>query len=152
LRGIHGAISIRLAGPDDIDDLSALEHAAFRDPWAVVSLQEALSSERHAVLIAHRDGAALGYAIASTVSDEAELARIGVATAWRGRGLGRLLLDATVQECSRRGVSRLFLEVRAGNAVARRLYESAGFRQIGLRRQYYGDGEDAIVMEKALED
>lgn len=44
----------------------------------------------------------------------------------------------------------MFLEVRAGNLAARRLYRHLGFRDLGVRRGYYGPGQDAIVMELRL--
>ena len=44
------------------------------------------------------------------------------------------------------------LEVRRGNAAARRLYESLGFEEVGVRRNYYGSGEDALIMRLALAD
>jgi ribosomal protein S18 acetylase RimI-like enzyme len=45
----------------------------------------------------------------------------------------------------------MFLEVRAGNLAARRLYRQLGFRDLGVRRGYYGPGQDAIVMELKLD-
>jgi ribosomal-protein-alanine N-acetyltransferase len=149
---IGSAISIRRAEPEDIADLAAMEQAAFRDPWATVSLHEALRSERNVVFLAYDDGAACGHVIATVVGDEGELDRVGVAPAWRGRGVGKTLIHMAAQECRRHGVLRLFLEVRVGNGVALRLYERAGFHQVGRRRRYYSDGEDAIVMEKLLNE
>ncbi|HVF10026.1 MAG TPA: ribosomal protein S18-alanine N-acetyltransferase [Abditibacteriaceae bacterium] len=145
-----GGVEIRLARPSDLLALLALEQESFDEPWVMASLQEAVAGERYRVLIAHCEGTPCGYVIASTVGDEGEIARIAVGMAWRRRGLGRRLLKAALDECRQRGVLRFFLEVRAGNEVALRLYERAGFRRTGLRRRYYRDGEDAVIMEIVL--
>jgi len=68
----------------------------------------------------------------------------------RGRGFGRLLLEGTLGEARSSRARIVYLEVRAGNVVARRLYRSLGFRELGVRRGYYGPGQDAIVMELRL--
>ena len=72
----------------------------------------------------------------------------------RGKGLGKLLLEAIAQKiledpnCIDK---KLVLEVAHSNVKARGLYESFGMQQIGMRRRYYRSGEDAIVFEKALD-
>jgi ribosomal protein S18 acetylase RimI-like enzyme len=67
-------------------------------------------------------------------------------------GLGRRLLNSLLDEARRRGCREVFLEVRAENTVAIRLYEHAGFEVTGRRRGYYGRGADAIVMRRVLSD
>jgi ribosomal-protein-alanine N-acetyltransferase len=65
----------------------------------------------------------------------------------RGRGVGRALMHALIDEARRRGANELFLEVRDDNPVARRLYGSLGFEEIGVRPGYYQpDGVDAVAM------
>jgi [ribosomal protein S18]-alanine N-acetyltransferase len=65
-------------------------------------------------------------------------------------GVGRALLHAVIDAARALDVRKMFLEVRASNAAARALYAQAGFREIGVRRDYYpahGGREDAIVLE-----
>ncbi|MDQ0576318.1 ribosomal protein S18-alanine N-acetyltransferase [Agromyces albus] len=91
----------------------------------------------------------LGYAglLAPAGSGQGDIQTIAVAPAARGMGLGRGLMHALITQARRRHVAELFLEVRADNAIARALYASLGFRQIGVRRGYYQpDGVDAITM------
>lgn len=91
----------------------------------------------------------LGYAglLAPAGSGQGDIQTIAVAPAARGMGLGRGLMHALITQARRRHVAELFLEVRADNAIARALYDSLGFRQIGVRRGYYQpDGVDAITM------
>jgi ribosomal-protein-alanine N-acetyltransferase len=80
-------------------------------------------------------------------SGQGDIQTIAVDPARRGAGLGRALMHALIDEARRRGAAELFLEVRADNPVARTLYESLGFAEIGVRRGYYQpDGVDAVVM------
>ena len=85
------------------------------------------------------------------VVDEAEILKLSVAEFARNRGLGYQLLDFSVKYCSTRGVKNCFLELRASNEVAQRLYEKRGFVTVGTRKDYYeGPVEDAILMQIGL--
>ena len=85
------------------------------------------------------------------VVDEAEILKLSVAEFARNRGLGFQLLDFSVKYFSTRGVKNCFLELRASNEVAQRLYEKRGFVTVGTRKDYYeGPVEDAILMQIGL--
>ena len=85
------------------------------------------------------------------VVDEAEILKLSVAEFARNRGLGFQLLDFSVKYCSTRGVKNCFLELRASNEAAQRLYEKRGFVTVGTRKDYYeGPVEDAILMQLGL--
>lgn len=94
----------------------------------------------------------LGYAglLAPAGGDQGDIQTIAVDPAARGIGLGRGLMHALITESRRRGIAQLFLEVRADNPIARSLYESLGFAEIGVRRGYYRHGVDAIMMQLAV--
>jgi ribosomal-protein-alanine N-acetyltransferase len=85
------------------------------------------------------------------VVDEAEILKLSVADFARNRGVGYQLLDFSVNYCSTRGVKNCFLELRASNEVARRLYQKREFVTVGTLRDYYdGPVEDAILMQCEL--
>ena len=99
------------------------------------------------------DGVIVGYGVLWCILDQGELANIAVAREARGRGLGGRLLAYFMDVARRRGVRRLFLEVRESNVVALRLYSSRGFDQIGRRRDYYErPTEDALVLELRISE
>ena len=91
-----------------------------------------------------------GMIIARTVADEAEILTLAVHPGARGKGIGALLVDAAARHALDAGAARMYLEVSEANLAARALYLGAGFVQVGLRRDYYPDGADALVLSRGL--
>ncbi len=87
-------------------------------------------------IIAGESQRAVGFVLSRMAADEEELLLIAVLPQFRGRGLGEHLIDHLRARAERRGVSRIFLEMRHNNP-AKRLYEIVGFQQIGKRPGYY---------------
>ena len=88
-----------------------------------------------------------GYVGVWFVIDEAHITAIGVREAYRGRGIGELLLIGAIELAMARSSKVVTLEVRVSNHVAQSLYHKYGFSQSGLRKRYYTDnGEDAFIM------
>ena len=151
MTGGTGAFRIRTADASDLDGIMAIERAAFgASAWAAETMGAEVASEWGRYIVAvDGTGRMLGYAGLRAVGVEGDVQTIAVDADARGRGLGRALLAELLAEAGRRGVRELFLEVRAGNAAARALYESVGFRAIGVRPRYYQpEDADALVMKR----
>ena len=140
------------AEPRHLADIVKIEQAAFPDPWSRDLLERRITDPYTIFLIAEgEDGHLLAYAILQLIPPEAELLNIAVSEAARRSGIGRALLTALLEEAKSRGIDLIHLEVRASNHVAIALYETLGFTQTGLRRNYYETPcEDAILMAKPL--
>lgn len=136
----------------DLDEVLAIEQASFPTPWSRAAYHRELMVNGYATYIVGRVAGRLAtYGGMWVVLDEAHITNIAVHPDFRGRGLGRLTLAALEEKARELGASRMTLEVRVSNYVARRLYEKADFRGTGVRRNYYSDTrEDAIVMWKDL--
>src|SRR5207247_921699 len=85
----------------------------------------------------------IGYTCRWRVTDEVHLLNVAVHPERRGLGHGRALVAAVVAEAEVARARVVYLEVRAGNVIARRLYRHLGFKDLGVRRGYYGPGQDA---------
>ena len=120
--------------------MAEVEAACFEKPWTAGEIRPAAESEYSVCAVE----AGVGYAIGRMSFDEAELYRIAVLPACRGRGEGGRLLRRFTDECASRGAEKIFLEVRAENRPARAMYEKHGFVQIAVRNGYYGD-DDAVI-------
>jgi ribosomal-protein-alanine N-acetyltransferase len=91
-----------------------------------------------------------GMILARTAADEAEILTLAVVPAARRQGVARALVEAAAAHASLQGAVRLFLEVSTSNLAAQALYRAAGFAQVGIRRRYYPDGSDALVLSRAI--
>jgi ribosomal-protein-alanine N-acetyltransferase len=88
--------------------------------------------------------------MARIAADEAEILTLAVHPDARRQGIARTLLAEAANLVAAHGAKALFLEVALRNTAARALYTEAGFLEVGRRRRYYADGDDALVMRRAL--
>ncbi len=133
-----------------MDDVAAIERVVFSDPWSTNDFTECLTSAVP-FLVAEASGVVIGYVVAHGAADEGEILNLGVATAHRGHGVGRALVQRVLALLAERGARVVYLEVRESNAVARRLYQSLGFTEVARRVGYYRRPvEDAVVLRAAI--
>lgn len=143
-------IEVRRAAECDIDFIAALEKKNFTLGESREDFLKMLSAPDKVLLVATLDGEHAGYVAAYTVCRESDILTVAVESAFRKNGIGRALLDALFDALQGQS-DALFLEVRSSNAAARRLYTSAGFCEIGVRKNYYKlPTEDAILYKKDL--
>ena len=143
---------LREMNPADVDAIVRIEQRVHAHPWTHGNFTDALKSDC-VCKVYEQGGAMLGYMVLMPAVDEAQLLNITIAAEHQRKGLGRRLLGETMEMARGLNTRRLLLEVRPSNTAALGLYRDAGFREIGLRRGYYPDGngrEDAIVMEREL--
>ena len=146
---------IRTLELKDIDAVVEIEREAFTTPWQPETFAGLMEREgvELIVMTAPPDERVVGYAVLWCVLDQGELANIAIAPEERGAGLGTHLLRHVLDVGGRRGVHRVFLEVRASNRRAISLYRSFAFVQDGLRKGYYPcktGREDALLMSLEL--
>lgn len=145
---------IRRANVDDVDAIMVIESTTFaNDAWSRETMLAELASPHGFYLVAAKDGRLEAYAglLAPNKAEQADIQTIAVVEDARGLGLGRALMNIMLSEARSRGALEVFLEVRADNPGAQRLYESLGFERVTVRKKYYQpDGIDAIVMRLVL--
>ena len=142
---------VRDAEERDLSFLCELEASVFSDPWSEGAMRSHLCSDYAISIVAEEDGERLGYLLGTVLAPESELYRIAVSPSLRRRGAGRLLLDAFLDRVRSLGAETVYLEVRESNLPARTLYESVGFREIGIRKNYYHrPDENAVILVKGL--
>ena len=140
-------MSIQRVGPSYAAVLAAIHGAAFpQAAWGAGAIQVQL--EMHGV-IGLLDGRG-GLILLRITADEAEILTIGVMPNVRRQGIALALLEEAMGRASALGVHTLFLEVGVHNRAARTLYERAGFAEVGRRRRYYANGEDALILRVTI--
>ena len=142
---------IRPAAATDVPALLALEADLFGpDAWSETSLRDELDGAGRRAVVLVEDDAVVAYAVTRLVGDVVDLQRIGVRPDHRRRGLARLLLADVLAAARAGGADRMLLEVSAANAEAVAFYATQGFTRIDVRRRYYRDGSDALVLARPL--
>jgi len=134
----------------DAAAIATLHAASFRRGWGEDEVHRLLIDR---AVVAHRVmiGQALtGFILSRRAADEAEILSIAVAPARRGRGLAGRLLELHLRRLAGLGARAVFLEVGEQNVPACRLYERAGFRQVGRRQGYYEGGATALLLRRDL--
>lgn len=148
--------TIRPARPADAEWLAVIDADVSFNPWTEQQFAlvcSATAGYRETALVVEEDDQLHGFVVFSQVLDEGSIHNIAVHPAHHRKGLGRLLLEAAVEELIRADARRCLLEVRRSNKAARRLYEDNGFALDGVRRNYYptqGGREDALLMSREL--
>lgn len=136
----------------DLDEVLQVEFLSYVFPWSRGIFQDCLKSGYDCrVLCLNRD--IVGHSIMSAAAGEAHLLNVCVRRDLQGRGLGRLAVRQVLKRADLLGASHLFLEVRPSNKIAFKLYESLGFIEVGVRKDYYPSElgrEDALVLALAL--
>lgn len=132
----------------DLNALRHLEHVCFpQDAWPLLDLIAVLSFPQVVRLKAVENGLMVGFIAGDPRVAEgfSWIATLGVLPEYRGKGIGRALLET----CENRlPTNRVRLSVRMGNEGAIRMYKNAGYSIADRWRRYYNDGEDALIMEK----
>ena len=136
-----------------LDALLQVELTVYAHPWLRANFLDSLAAGYQAQLLMAGD-TLLGYFVAMKGVDEVHLLNITVAPAYQRQGWAQLMLDAITLWARGQGAQSLWLEVRHGNQRAIEVYQSHGYRQVGLRKSYYpaaqGLREDAVVMSLRL--
>lgn len=137
----------------DAESVAQIEQTVYAYPWTAGMFADCIGSG-HECWVAREGDVLLGYAVLAAGAEEAHLLNVCVRPSERNRGHGRALVRHMIDRAVGRKARTVFLEVRASNAVARRLYGTLGFREVGRRKNYYpadGGREDAKVLALHLE-
>jgi ribosomal-protein-alanine N-acetyltransferase len=148
-----GPLAFRRARLEDVARVMEIEKEGFQHPWSRELIERELGHPWSQLLLAEEGpgGPVVGYIVFWVVHDEVHVLNVATALAARRRGVGRALMEAAEDEGRARGCRISTLEVRRSNAPALALYRAIGYRQVGIRPNYYAEEqEDAIVMVKGL--
>lgn len=140
-------ITVGLMTVEDVDAVHAIEEACFKTPWSKASfLREVTENACARYMVVREDGVAIAYAGVWFVLDEGHITNIAVHPDKRGMGYGEMVTGALIQLAADSGMNWMTLEVRRSNKVAQNLYHKFGFIDVGYRKRYYENSEDALIM------
>lgn len=91
-----------------------------------------------------------GFITFTVAGESSDIADLFVVPYFRKKGIGNALMRAYIDGAKEKGATELFLEVRESNAPALALYKKFSFTEVSVRKKYYADGENALVLKKAI--
>ncbi|MCM8855537.1 MAG: ribosomal protein S18-alanine N-acetyltransferase [Candidatus Thiodiazotropha sp.] len=142
-------LGIRPMQNEDLSHVMAMEERVYPFPWTLGIFQDCLRVG-YCCWVVTLDQQVIGYGVMSVVIDESHILNICIHPTWQGQGLGYKLTQRLLKIARQHGAETVFLEVRASNQIAFKLYEKIGFVKIGQRKNYYPAAdrkrEDALVM------
>lgn len=145
-------MKIRKAEPADASSISKIEELSIKRPWSIVLIENDLEKNPNASYwVAEEDGSVQGFIGVHNIVGEINITNVAVHPDYRRRGIADKLMQAMKAEFDNRkeageDIVGITLEVRQSNTPAIKLYEKYGFVSEGIRKGYYSDGEDAVIM------
>ncbi|KUK10478.1 MAG: [SSU ribosomal protein S18P]-alanine acetyltransferase [Clostridia bacterium 41_269] len=146
------SLTIQPMMPEHLDEVLKIEEVSFPSPWSKQAyLNELLFNDFAHYFVCTLKGCVIGYIGMWIVIDEGHITTIAVAPEYRGKRIAEKMLKFAADYAGKFGAEKLVLEVRVSNLSAQKLYRRMGFKNIGVRKEYYSDSrEDAIVMFKPI--
>lgn len=142
-------VQIRRMKTEDLEQVCQIENQIFSMPWTREGFLTSLKNENNIYLVVEQMGKITGYCGMWGVAGEGQITNVAVKSGFQGRGIGSHLLARLLELGNEQLLSSFTLEVRVSNHRAIHLYERAGFRQAGIRRNFYDNPrEDAVIMWK----
>lgn len=142
---------LRTAQKSDLPLILALERAAYEHPWTEDHFIQEFDNPCAHLELLQVDAQLAGYLCSWLLCDELHILNLVTSPAMRRRGVAEKLLHHVITAARQQGATRALLEVRCFNRGAIALYRKSGFSDDGIRRRYYADGEDALLMSRRLE-
>lgn len=130
----------------DLENISSSLLSDFDNFWNYNILKSELENTRSQYIVLKAENEILGFAGIIDTLDQMEITNIVVRKDMRNKGIGNILLNKLIELSKENKKNTIFLEVNSNNSVAIKLYEKNGFKKVGLRKKYYNNTYDAILM------
>ena len=144
--------SFRSMLKSDVVSVMEIERTIYEFPWTAGNFKDCLESGYQCDILIFKNEIS-GYAVQMKILDDVHLLNVSVAKNFQNIGVGRFFLDNLIAESKKIELKKMVLEVRRSNSPALCLYDSLGFSEIGIRKNYYPNRngrEDAIIMGATL--
>jgi len=137
---------LRVAHQSDLPAMLLIEQASFSLPWTEAAFHSEFVSPYSHIWVFEEQTLVIGYICTWFIQDEGQIVNVAVLPEYRRQGVGSMLVRHVLQEAKRQRIQVLSLEVRSSNRAAFDLYTRFGFQPAAVRKQYYENGEDAVLM------
>lgn len=131
----------------DLEGVYEVSSLSLKETWSLNSIEKELNNKLATYIVCLEDSKVLGFAGSWLIASEGQITNVAVHPNSRGKGIGKYLMEKLIFVLKNKGCTDITLEVRKSNIIAQNLYKSLGFKQEGIRKNFYEDNkEDAIIM------
>ncbi len=138
---------IRSATAEDIDRIMCLEEGAIPHPWQRKEIEKLITEDNKCAFVTEKNGHIACYIGCEIVLDEGNIGNLVTEEEERGKGLATAILKHLLKYLKERGIRNVYLEVESTNIAAIVVYKKCGFKSYHIRKGYFGEGRDAILMD-----
>lgn len=138
---------IELMNPSHVKGVFEVSNLSLEESWNIDSIEKELSNKLAKYLVALHGDKVIGFVGMWIVFNEGDITNVAVHPDYRKQGVGNLLIDNLITLCKENNINSLTLEVRESNIPAQSLYKKHGFKEEGVRKNFYNNPkENAIIM------
>lgn len=131
----------------DLEGVYEVSSLSLKETWSLNSIEKELNNKLATYIVCLEDSKVLGFAGSWLIASEGQITNVAVHPNSRGKGIGKYLMEKLIFVLKNKGCTDITLEVRKSNIIAQNLYKSLGFKEEGIRKNFYEDNkEDAIIM------
>ena len=132
----------------DLDEISYILYSDFDDFWTVSTLKGELENSNSQYIVAKLNNEIVGFGGIWKAVDDIHITDIVVRKDFRRQSIWSILLKQLISLAEKQNITAITLEVNYTNLAAQKLYEKFGFKRVGLRKKYYNNTDDAVIMTK----
>ncbi len=135
---------------NDLDAIYSIETSSYNVPWTKTNLHDEIIKSNNLNLCITTNTSLIGYCFSYIVDDEMFITNVCIHPDYRNMKLGTILLKNLLSKANKKSIRFVFLEVREKNFAAINLYRRLGFSQDCIRKNYYSNGDNALLMHLDL--
>ncbi|MGG7076420.1 ribosomal protein S18-alanine N-acetyltransferase [Clostridium sardiniense] len=132
---------------EDLNGVYEVSSLSLKESWGLDSITKEISNKLARYVVCKEDNKVVGFAGAWLIASEGQITNVAVHPEYRGKGIGKKLMESLISSLKQEDCNAITLEVRESNTVAKNLYKNFGFISEGIRKNFYEDNkEDANIM------
>ena len=141
-------VNISVMDLSDLDEIKDILEKDFDDFWNYNIFKSELKNQNSIYFIAKQSNEIIGFVGILLILDTAEITNIVVKKSFRGNGISKILMNHIINYCQEKNIVKINLEVNSKNESAINLYQSFGFKEVGLRKNYYGNSDGVLYTKE----
>ena len=144
----ENSVNISVMELSDLDEIKDILEKDFDDFWNYNIFKSELENQNSIYFIAKQSNEIIGFVGILLIIDTAEITNIVVKKSYRGNGISKILMNHIINYCIEKNIVKINLEVNSKNEPAIKLYHSFGFKEVGLRKNYYGNTDGVLYTKE----